>query len=65
MGNVTSVIEKSMVTLSNALELITSVVKEISTADVSKSLNGENITTDSIRMIALKRIELNLKKELM
>lgn len=62
MGTVTPNLETSLVTLANAVELITIVTKEIAGGDVAKTLNGDSVSNDAIRMIALKRIEMKLKE---
>lgn len=62
MRTVTPNLERSLITLSNAVELVTNVTREIAGNNVASTLNNESITLDSIRMIILKRIEFKLKE---
>jgi hypothetical protein len=47
----------SELTLSNAVELASSVIKDIAGNDISNSLNGTSITKDLIQTLVLQRIQ--------
>lgn len=53
--------KKSIVTLSNASELIAQTVLNIAGNDISDSLSGSPLTLNMLRSIAQARIQNNLK----
>lgn len=54
---------KSVITLSNANELVSAIIKNIAGEDVSDSLNGTRLTTNMINLLAQARFKEYLLKE--
>jgi hypothetical protein len=53
-------VNQSALTLANAAELISCIVKEIAGNDISNSLNGSKATSELICSIVLSRMEQRL-----
>lgn len=49
------------ITLANAAELVSKVVREMAGNDISNSLNGANATSEILYALSLQRIVKNLK----
>lgn len=49
-------VQRSMITLGNASEIIVHVIKSIAGNDISNSINGSKITSETLQTLTMARI---------